>query len=230
MYRRAATLAPSEAVVLVELARLLARDAKTRAEAEKLHANAATLAPQDAGLAAARAANLVALGDTLNATLEYRRAFEMKPDDETVARGFVSQVVRLGAAPAQITNLSQKLAATPDDLASGSPSRGAYRADARYNDALKHYWLAAVPPPTTRSRCAAPPKRARARLLRPREEFIARAAAGQPNAWRSPTGARVFSAAGSPKPPSAFSQAFGANRKSSAALLAWPTRITRSAG
>lgn len=200
LYRRAATLAPSEAAVLIELARLLARDVKTRAEAEKLYANAATLAPQDAGLAAARAANLAALGDPLNATLEYRRAFEIKPNDETAARGFVSQVVRLGAAPAQITNLSQKLAATPDDLASRLLLAEVLRADARYNDALKHYWLAAraAPDNTLALRGTAEAWLALGYFGHAEESF-ARAAAGQPESLALADRARVFSAAGQPE-------------------------------
>ncbi|MBA2646593.1 MAG: tetratricopeptide repeat protein [Pyrinomonadaceae bacterium] len=200
LYRRAAQLAPSDPNVLVELARLLARETKTRAEAEKLYSNAATLAPRDAGLTVERAANLVALGEGVNAILEYRRAFEIAPDDETAARGFVSQVVRLGATPIQITQLSEKLAAKPDDLASRLLLAELLRAEARYNDALNHYWLATRADANNSFALRGTAETWLAlNYFRHAEEHFARAA-GEPSGVQALTNrARVLTAAGQPE-------------------------------
>ncbi|HVF29046.1 MAG TPA: tetratricopeptide repeat protein, partial [Pyrinomonadaceae bacterium] len=199
-YRRAAHLAPSDPNVLIELARLLARETKTRAEAEKLYGSAATLAPRDAGLAVERAANLVALGDGEGAILEYRRAFEIAPDDETAARGFVRQVVRLGVAPIQITQLSEKLAAKSDDPASRLLLAELLRAEARYNDALNHYWLA-----TRADQSNSLARRGTAETwlalnyFRHAEEHFARAAGEQQTVLALADRARVLTAAGQPE-------------------------------
>jgi len=139
LYRRAVALAPTDTSVYTELARLLAQNKKTRRESEKFYEVASAIAPRDEAIAIERAANLAAMGDSVNAALEYRRAFELSPDDEIAAQGFVRQVAHLGATPVQIKQLSAKLVTTPDDVAARILLAELLRDEARYNEALDQY-------------------------------------------------------------------------------------------
>lgn len=141
-HRLAASVMPRDVGARRELARLLARTAKTRREAEKVYAEAAAIAPTDAELATERAANLVALGDGVNAVIEYRRAFELAPDSSAAASGFVQQVSRLGALSVAIKQISRKLSTAPDDIAARLLLAELLRSEAQYDDALDHFWLA----------------------------------------------------------------------------------------
>jgi tetratricopeptide (TPR) repeat protein len=117
LYRRVVKLTPARPDALRELAGLLAGAGETRGEAERWYREAALLQPQDAALALERAANLAALGDTVNAILEYRRAFEAEPGNEAALRAFIEQTAKIGGAAAAIERARKKAAESPDDVA-----------------------------------------------------------------------------------------------------------------
>ncbi len=139
LYRRIARLLPYEPNVRKELARLLASIKETRNEAEKVYAETSAIIPQDANLALERAANLAVLGDHVNASLEYRRAFQLTPDNEQALAGYIQQITRLGSAPVALKQLSEKLATTPGDIASRLMLAGLLHRDGRYNNALDQF-------------------------------------------------------------------------------------------
>lgn len=89
-----------------------------------------------------KASKLVASGDTTSAILEYMRAFEIAPDNELAAQGYVSQVSRLGATSNAINQHSKRLAKSPNELAARLLLAELLRSEFRFNDALDHYWLA----------------------------------------------------------------------------------------
>lgn len=150
LYRRIALLLPADSDVRRELARLLARSSETRVEAEEIYRAAVAIAPRDAGLVIERAANLAAGGDSVNAALQYFRAFEIAPDNEAAVQGFTQQISRLGAAPVQIKQSSEKLAKRSHNFALRLLLAELLRSEARYNDALDHYWLAQRAAPDNR--------------------------------------------------------------------------------
>lgn len=142
LYRRIVLLSPTDTAIHKELARLLTRNHETRVEAENVYREAVAVAPRDAGLAVERAANLAAGGDSVEAALEYLRAFEMAPDNEAAVHGFTRQILRLGATPTQIKQSSENLTKQPHNVALRLLLAELLRSEARYNDALDHYWLA----------------------------------------------------------------------------------------
>ncbi|MBA3441292.1 MAG: tetratricopeptide repeat protein, partial [Pyrinomonadaceae bacterium] len=150
LYRRIILLLPADTIVRTELARLLARSHETRVEAEEVYRGTVAIVPRDAELAVERAANLAACGNNVNAALEYLRAFEMASDNEAAIRGFTQQILRLGAVSVQIKQSSEKLASRPHNVALRLVLAELLRSEARYNDALDHYWLAQRAAPDSR--------------------------------------------------------------------------------
>lgn len=122
-----------------ELARLLARQDSSRLEAENVYREAIKFAPRDAALAFERARNLDALGDTVNAILEYRRAFELQPDNEAALRAFLNLTMKIGAAPLAIERLRKQLLATPDELAAHLLLAELLRSEGRFNAAQAQF-------------------------------------------------------------------------------------------
>lgn len=139
LYRRALALVPSSVEARRELAALLARRAETRAEAETLYREAVALEPRSAGLAIERADNLAAAGDAVNAILEYRRAFELEPENESALRAFIKQTARIGGAPAAIERAQKKIGETPDDLAVHLLLAELLRSEGRLNGAREQF-------------------------------------------------------------------------------------------
>jgi len=107
----------------------------------------AEIKPNDVDLIIKRAADFAARGDGVNAALEYRRAFEAAPLSQIAVHGFVQQILRLGAAPMQIKQLSKRLATTPGDLAARLLLAELLFSEARYDDALDQYQLVLIVAP-----------------------------------------------------------------------------------
>ncbi|MEJ7709664.1 MAG: hypothetical protein WKF84_07340 [Pyrinomonadaceae bacterium] len=121
------------------MARILANSGATRLEAEQLFKDAVTLAPNDFALAQERAANLLAAGDTINAALEYRQAFEISPQSRWALKAYVAQVWRLGAVPVAIKQHAKTLAKEPNDITARLLLAELLRSEARHHDALEQY-------------------------------------------------------------------------------------------
>jgi tetratricopeptide (TPR) repeat protein len=141
IYNRAVLRSPNDAEVRRSLARLLSTRIETRVEAEKVFAEAVKLAPNDVPLALERARNLSALGEYVNAALEYSRAFRIAPDQSESLDGYVRQITYLGAAPVIIERLRQDLTDSPVDLAAHLMIGSMLHSEARYNDALDHFLI-----------------------------------------------------------------------------------------
>lgn len=135
--------APSDQDVRVELARLLTGEMATRLEAEKLFRAAALAAPRDGDLALERAANLVAAGDSVNAVIEYRRAYELNPNDTIALDNYLRQLSRLGATPVAIKQLTKTLSQTTTNYPARMLLAHLLRSEARYTDAVEQFNLAA---------------------------------------------------------------------------------------
>lgn len=142
LYRRAATLDRSNLPARRELARLLARDTVTAADADAIYREATVLAPQDAALAVERADNLVAAGDAVNAILEYRRAFELDPENEAALDAFSRETERIGGAGAAIERARRRLKETPGDAATRLLLAEMLRSEGRLNAAREQFTLA----------------------------------------------------------------------------------------
>lgn len=140
-YKRLVAISPSNSQARRELAGLLMRSPATRLAAENVLKEASLLSPADFGLAMERAANLLAIGDTVNAALEYRRAFEIAPHSRPAIDGYVKQVQRLGAGPVAIKQHAKALAKTSSDLAARLLLAELLRSEARYNDAIEQFNL-----------------------------------------------------------------------------------------
>lgn len=142
LYRRAAELDRSNLPARLELARLLARGAGTAAEAEALYREATALTPKDASLAVERANNLVIAGDAVNAILEYRRAFELDPENDAALDAFAEQTALIGGAGAAIERARGRLRKAPGDVATRLLLAEMLFSEGRLNESREQFALA----------------------------------------------------------------------------------------
>ncbi len=142
VYKRIVAKQPDDSLSRCELARLLVRRTETRNEAEKYYAEAVALAANDPKIAVERAANLSALGDNVNAALEFRRAFELSPNDDGALNGYLAQINLLGATPVAIQRAREGLAETAANVATRIMLAALLQSEGQYDDAIDQYSIA----------------------------------------------------------------------------------------
>lgn len=106
--------------------------------AAAVYREAAALAPQDAS----RADKLADAGDAVNAILEYRRAFELDPENEAALDAFSRETARIGGAGAAIERARKRLKGASGDVATRLLLAEMLRSEGRLNEAREQFALA----------------------------------------------------------------------------------------